>query len=233
MLNLSFSDYDDLLNKMFMEIDISDEDTIFEKRKKVFDYFLEYISYDYVRLYEFRFESKRIDRRLEIQDVLIRRKGICNSLAVTYKLILEKCGIYSMCVCMKGHMINLVQNYDGTFSFDDITKAIMKKDFNNDNVCVKVNEFLDMIRPVGDIYDYFNYSFEKAIKLGQGKETFVNRYTNQHVNWLPISTIDYVYKLIKKNNYDYLYIKYNVVKDYRYLVSLPDSSLIKEFKLTI
>lgn len=175
-----------------------------------------------------RFGTIKRDRRLEIQDVLIRRKGICNSLAVVYKLLLEKANIYSMCVCMKGHMINLVQNENGTFSFDDVTKGIMKRDFNNDNVSIKEKKFLDMIYPIGNIDDYFNYSYEKAKLLGQGIQPFNDRHTNKEVNWLPISTIDYAYKPIKKNNYDYLYLKNDSIKDYEYLVSLPNESLVKE-----
>ena len=60
--------------------------------------------FSHKKLYELRYENKRSDRRLEIQDVLIRKKGICNSLAVIYKMLLEKAGIYSMCICMKGHI---------------------------------------------------------------------------------------------------------------------------------
>ena len=87
-----------------------------------------------------------------------------------------------------------------------------------------------MIKPVGDIYDYFNYSYDAALKLGQGKEKFTNKYTNEKIYWLPISTIDYVYKLIKKRNYDYLKLKNEKIKDYEYIVSLPDITLIQEGK---
>lgn len=135
-----------------------------------------------------------------------------------------------MCVCIKGHMINLVQNDDDTFSFDDVTKAIMKRDFKNNNLEINNSDFLNMIKPVGDIYDYFNYSYDAALKLGQGKEKFTNKYTNEKIYWLPISTIDYVYKLIKKRNYDYLKLKSEKIKDYEYIVSLPDITLIQEGK---
>ena len=133
-----------------------------------------------------------------------------------------------MCICMKGHMINLVQNCNGTFSFDDVTKAIMKRDFNNNSIGINKSEFLNLIRPVGNIYDYFNYSYDTALKLGQFKEVFNNRHTNETVYLLPISTIDYVYKLIKKRNYDYLALKNDKIKDYQYIVSLPNLSSIKE-----
>ena len=227
-MNLSFTDYDNLIKKMYQEIKINNEDNLITRRKKIYDFFIDKISYDYPTLYQMRFGTIKRDRRLEIQDVLIRRKGICNSLAVVYKLLLEKANIYSMCVCMKGHMINLVQNENGTFSFDDVTKGIMKRDFNNDNVSIKEKRFLDMIYPIGNIDDYFNYSYEKAKLYGQGIQPFSDRHTNKEVNWLPISTIDYAYKLIKKNNYDYLYLKNDSIKDYEYLVSLPNESLVKE-----
>lgn len=230
MLNLSYIEYDRLINNMYSEINIIPTDDILQKRKKIFSFFVNNISYDYRKLYEIRFEHKRGNRRLEIQDVLIRKKGICNSLAVIYKLLLEKANIYSMCVCIKGHMINLVQNDDDTFSFDDVTKAIMKRDFKNNNLEINNLDFLNMIKPVGDIYDYFNYSYDAALKLGQGKEKFTNKYTNEKIYWLPISTIDYAYKLIKKRNYDYLKLKSEKIKDYEYIVSLPDITLIQEGK---
>ena len=214
MLNLSYIEYDRLINNMYSEINIMPTDDILQKRKKIFSFFVNNISYDYRKLYEIRFEHKRGNRRLEIQDVLIRKKA----------------NIYSMCVCIKGHMINLVQNDDDTFSFDDVTKAIMKRDFNNNNLEINNLDFLNMIKPVGDIYDYFNYSYDAALKLGQGKEKFTNKYTNEKIYWLPISTIDYVYKLIKKRNYDYLKLKSEKIKDYEYIVSLPDITLIQEGK---
>lgn len=174
MMNLNYIDYDILINNMYNEINITSTDSFIQKRKKIFDYFINNISYDYKKLYELRFENKRSNRRLEIQDVLIRKKGICNSLSVIYKLLLEKANIYSMCVCVKGHMINLVQNDNGTFSFDDVTKVIIKRDFTNNNIKIKNQCFLNMIKPIGNIYDYFNYSYSKALKLRQGLESFVN-----------------------------------------------------------
>lgn len=231
MMNLNYIDYDILINNMYNEINITSTDSFIQKRKKIFDYFINNISYDYKKLYELRFENKRSNRRLEIQDVLIRKKGICNSLSVIYKLLLEKANIYSMCVCVKGHMINLVQNDNGTFSFDDVTKAIMKRDFTNNNIKIKNQYFLNMIKPIGNIYDYFNYSYSKALKLRQGLESFNDRYTNKMIYWLPISTIDYAYKLIKKRNYDYLNLMNGINKDYRYIVSLPDIHLIREYNI--
>lgn len=129
---------------------------------------------------------------------LLEIKEICNSLSVTYKLLLEKANIYSMCVRVKDHMINLVRNDNGTFSFDDIMKAIMKRDFTNNNIKIKNQYFLNKIKPIRNIYDYFNYSYSKALKLRQGFESFNDKYTNKMIYWLPMSTIDYTYKLIKK-----------------------------------
>ncbi len=230
MLNLSFQGYNQLIESLYKEIPILSKDNAFVRRKKTFDFFVNHISYDYERLYDLRFNHIRGERRLEVQEVLIHRRGICNSLAVVYKLLLEKAGIYAMCVCVKGHMIDLVQNDDYTFSFDDVTKAIMKKDFELDQVSVKVPAFLELIRPVGEIYDYFNYSYKKAIELGQGIQPFKHRRTNEDIYWLPMSTIDYVYRLIKKRDNDYLSLKGEGIKDYQYLVSLPPIDLIQSYE---
>lgn len=74
MLNLSYIEYDRLINNMYSEINIIPTDNILRKRKKIFSFFVNNISYDYRKLYEIRFENKRGNRRLEIQDVLIRKK---------------------------------------------------------------------------------------------------------------------------------------------------------------
>ena len=73
-MNLNYIDYDILINNMYNEINITSTDSFIQKRKKIFDYFINNISYDYKKLYELRFENKRSNRRLEIQDVLIRKK---------------------------------------------------------------------------------------------------------------------------------------------------------------
>lgn len=74
MMNLNYIDYDILINNMYNEINMTSIDSFIQKRKKIFDYFINNISCDYKKLYELRFENKRSTRRLEIQDVFIRNK---------------------------------------------------------------------------------------------------------------------------------------------------------------
>ena len=224
MLNLKYTDYDKLLDNITKKI--RSKSNNYDNRKEVFDYMLNNIKYDYEYLYKLKFSSFRKNRKEEIQDVLLNKKGICNSLAVTYKLLLEKFNIYSLCVCIKGHMLNLVYNDNGTFSFDDITKAIMAKDFKEDNIKIKDNFFLELIRPKGEEYDYFDYDYKKALRLEQGTTAFKNKYTEENIYWLPMSTIDYVYRLIRKRNLDYLKIVPNFFVDYEYKIYMPDKERI-------
>ena len=73
-MNLNYIDYDILINNMYNEINMTSIDSFIQKRKKIFDYFINNISCDYKKLYELRFENKRSTRRLKIQDVFIRNK---------------------------------------------------------------------------------------------------------------------------------------------------------------
>ena len=228
-MNLTYKEYDVLIMDMYKKIDINKQDNSFMKRKKIYDFMINNIKYDYLALYNLKFKNLRQKRELEIQDVLIFNKGICNSLAVVYKLLLEKAGIYSMCVCVKNHMFNLVQNENNTFSFDDVTKGIMAVDFKNNTVSVKDKVFIELIRPKGTVGSYFDYSLKEAEFFGQGKESFKHRYLNKDLYWLPMSTIDYVYKLIKKRDFEYLKIKNDLIRDYFYKVNLPDEKLIQSY----
>lgn len=63
-------------------------------------------------------------------------------------------------------------------------------------VCVK-NHTIDKTYQK-NIYNYFNYSYSKALILRLDLELFNDRYTNKMICWPSMSTIDYAYKLIKK-----------------------------------
>lgn len=228
-MNLSYEEYKNLIIDMYKKIDIKIDDNSYKKRKEIYNFMIDNIKYDYVSLYNYRFKNIRKKRSLEIQDVLINYRGICNALAVVYKLLLEEAGIYSMCICIKNHMLNLVQNENNTFSFDDVTKGIMTIDFKNNNIPIKDKQFIDMIQPKSTTFDFFDYSLKNAEEYGQGKEPFKHKYLDKELYWLPISTIDYAYKLINKKNYDYLYLKNDLICDYYYKVSLPKSELIRSY----
>ena len=133
--------------------------TDYEKRKKIFDYLSQKISYDYDKLEAIRNIKlgivKRIDRNLrkELIDTIIQKKGVCNSISQYYKLLLELVGIKSYCVvCDDGtevnHQLNIVEDsITGYYSFDDITSVIVKR---------------------GSKEDYFDYDLETAHNHSQG-----------------------------------------------------------------
>lgn len=136
-----------LLNKMYNEIFTSTEElTPFEKRNKIFDYMVNNIEYD-IDLWKNRIE-KHIpkDYRSEVMSVLKEHKGVCNSISLVYKLLLEMTGIYSICVNTYyekyiGHQMNLVK-MGNVYSFDDITSVIIE---------------------LGNKDDFFNYDYVDAV----------------------------------------------------------------------
>lgn len=74
MMNFNYVDCGILINNMYSTISIISIDSFIPKRKKIFDYFIKSISYDCKKIYELRFENKGSNRKLEIQDILIRKK---------------------------------------------------------------------------------------------------------------------------------------------------------------
>lgn len=108
----------------------------YEKRKIIFEYLCNDLTYDYDLLNDiklFNERKKRIYRNpyLELSNVIDNKKGICNAISQYYKLLLEELGIISYCViCDDGtqinHQLNLVyDNIEETYSFDDITSVIV------------------------------------------------------------------------------------------------------------
>lgn len=116
-----------------------------------------------------------------------REKGVCNGISYAYKLLLEKVGIRSMLVfgnikCddvellkkegvdtrnvnynngayFVEHMFILVENNDGTFSFDDPTCEILHRNegisyFNYDELGLKYRNQVDVQGVPSDILDY-------------------------------------------------------------------------------
>lgn len=184
------------LNKIYYEIfkneNINDLD-LYTKRKIIYDYFSSNIQYDYellnkikMRLLDQNYRVSR-DPHLEIDSIFKYKKGICNAISQVYKLLLEKVGIYSLCViCDDGsdvrHQLNLVYDEENnTFSFDDITNAIINK---------------------SDKEKFFDYDMEDANLYNQGNKVVFN---NQ--NWMCLPT-DYIYCIVGRE--DKSYLKYNI-----------------------
>lgn len=156
----------DVLNKIFKDYDI-DLLNSYEKRKIVFEYLCNNLSYDYdllERIRNFNLNKTPVVRELylELESVIYNQKGICNAISQYYKLLLEEIGIKAICVvCDDGtlvnHQLNLVLDEEsGNYSFDDITSVIVGR---------------------GTITDYFDYDLDFANSINQGnKAVFENDY---------------------------------------------------------
>ena len=150
---------DNMLNEIFLGIDINKLSS-YEKREKIFAYLANNIKYDFEQfdiILKSHIGIAKVSRdlRQEFLDPLVNKKGICNGISQVYKLLLEKVGIYSMCVICNivtengvvPHQLNIVYNQDNnTFSFDDVTLAIIK----------------------GDLNEYFDYDNPENIEERQG-----------------------------------------------------------------
>lgn len=198
------NEYFILLEKMYRNIFPIDEDiSDFEKRKIIFDYLVDNIEYDYELLHNIKHNNNTTYRHgaVEILDVLKNKKGICNSIAQVYKLLLEKAGIYSICfICDDTtsvmHQINLVKTED-SYSFDDITSVIVKR---------------------GSSEEFFNYDLEDAKKNSQGMKELKGLGTN--FVGLPSELIYYFIGADNKG------INYSKIKDLNYDESSFKSGLI-------
>lgn len=160
--------------------------TKLEKRKIIFEYLCENISYDHI-LYkdikDFKENNKRVSRNSyqELENVIYYKIGICNAISQYYKLLLEQAGIISYCVICDDetnirHQLNLVYDeQQDSFSFDDITCVILKK---------------------GNQETYFGYDLQQANNLGQGNKTIMNE---QKWFILPEDYINYLVGRINSN----------------------------------
>ena len=160
----------------------------YEKRQVIFKYICENGSYDFDKLQSIKNRGSR-DLFDDLYSALDERPSICNGFSQYYKLLLEKVGIYSLCViCDDGtdvnHQLNLVRNDDGTYSFDDVTSVIVGR---------------------GSVIDFFDYDLECADVFNQGK-----RPVSDGCYWFLLPT-SYVYFLIDKN--DSSYLKYGMESD--------------------
>lgn len=130
----------DLIEEIFKDEDM---DTLskFKKRKIIYNYLVNNKQYDQEYMngiysnYHNRTDKNRFARNLqqEFLHPLLTEKGVCNGFAQVYKVLLEKIGVYSMCLnCAVeynneyiGHQLNFVYDDEiDAYSFDDITFGI-------------------------------------------------------------------------------------------------------------
>ena len=148
-----------LLNIIFKDYDIGTL-TNYEKRKIIFTYLSNNITYDEELLNQIKNKTAKRDPVNEILDVFNYKKGICNAIAQVYMLLLEKIGVESICICCDDstevyHQLNLVKENDN-FTFDDVTYSIFceNKLERFDYTVEKANEFGHGLKKVYDI-DYW------------------------------------------------------------------------------
>ena len=148
-----------LLNIIFKAYNINTL-TNYQKRKIVFTYLANNITYDLELLNQIKNKTAKRDHKKEILDVLDNNKGICNAIAQVYMLLLEKLGIESIFICCDDstevyHQLNLVKE-DNNFTFDDVTYAIFSEDKLErfDYTVEKANEFGHGLKKVYDM-DYW------------------------------------------------------------------------------
>jgi len=148
-----------LLNIIFKDYNINTL-TNYQKRKIVFTYLANNITYDLELLNQIKNKTAKRDHKKEILDVLDNNKGICNAIAQVYMLLLEKLGIESICICCDDstevyHQLNLVKE-NNNFTFDDVTYAIFSEDKLErfDYTVEKANEFGHGLKKVYDM-DYW------------------------------------------------------------------------------
>lgn len=153
----------------------------YQKRKIIFEYLTNILTYDYdtlEKIRNFQITRKPISRDpvLELSNVIYKNNGICNGISQYYKLLLEKINTKSYCViCDDGtlvkHQLNLVYNDEiESYSFDDVTSVIVGR---------------------GDVSDYFDYDLSFANSVGQGNKVIMG---NECFFILPESYINFLVK---------------------------------------
>ena len=185
--NLINNKLDEMLILAFKDYNL-EELASMQKRNIIFNYLTNNLKYDYQILegiksnYENKNNKVARDLSGEVMSVIYEKKGICNAISQVYKLLLEKIGIYSMCICCNDsttvpHQLNLVYNKEeNAFSFDDITSVIVGRGTNE---------------------DFFNYDIDDANKLGQG-----NKDVSKGQKWLALPT-EMVYFLVGRKDNDF------------------------------
>lgn len=156
-----------------------DKLSLYEKRKIVFEYLCNNLSYDFKLLEKIKYNVSnfpKIPRNpyTELKSVFDNNIGVCNAISQYYKLLLEEIGISSYCVvCDDGtnvnHQLVVVENAeDDSYSFDDITSVIVDR---------------------GTKEEFFDYDLEFANSHNQG-----NKCISDEEKWviLPEEYIDFL-----------------------------------------
>lgn len=152
MIQLTKEEIEYLINKILNQIKNEKHMSQYEKRKNIYNYLVHNKKYDYeyfegiINNHEKKWKKYPRNPEKEFLSPILTNKGVCNGFSQMYKLLLEKIGIYSICInCMIkyedefiGHQLNLVYNEESnTFSFDDVTFGIIKQ----------TNEYFDYDSP--------------------------------------------------------------------------------------
>ncbi len=153
----------EMLSEVFKDVDYHNL-SLFERRKKIYDYLYDSLSFDLIELNN---NSKNHDK--QIRDVLFNKKGICNPIIYIYKIMLEKVGIYGIVTFCKDvqdkHTILLVDNGNGTLSFDDVSVAIY---FKTKNEMEPDENKLDLFVLEQIKEKRFDYDLKDAKEMKQG-----------------------------------------------------------------
>ena len=168
------------IKKIFKDRNL-EELSNYEKRKTIFEYVCKNGIYDLKSLENIKNKGKRNPWN-DLYTAIDEEPSICNGFSQYYKLLLEKVGIYSLCICCNDgteitHQLNLVRNDDNTFSLDDTTSVIVKR---------------------GTIDDFFDYDIEQANELNQGTKPIWKETENKIHYWCTFST-KYLDALLKRN----------------------------------
>lgn len=189
----------------------------YEKRRKIFDYLCDNLSYDYLYLNKIISISNKQTTDYsrnpyeEVENVIYNKVGVCNGIAQTYRILLELNNIYSLCVnCDNGmevsHQLNLV--YDKThytYSFDDITSVLIGID-SKDNL--------------------FDYDKEYASSINQGNKNIMNEEDGE---WMFLTALYLDTLLGRKSDF---YKQFNIDNGFNWhlpsnIKSIKKSNIIK------
>ena len=212
---------DNTLNYIFSDDSWKNNNNKFEKRKIIYDYIVNEISYDWQSLKNILSKDNNVKRDYykDIIDVLDNNKGVCHGISYVYKMMLSRIGIYSLTVVVNEkadprckelkkitneskiqHMLVLVKNEDNTFSFDDPTSEIIMK--NNMKIDIKD--------------EFFNYGLEKIKVFKQELLGVIPS------NFLEIMLENRVCDLVNERKYESKWNNHN-------LICIPNENIIKSF----
>ena len=208
----------------------------FQKRQCVFNYLVKTKEYDFELLNNmYSYKGRDYDNEILSVLKPSISKGVCNSFSYVYKLLLNKLDIPSVitsCNVVQDsvqdfidegvnttnlrkdetgkykipHMLILVQNDDGTFSFDDVTYGIFNKGTEKEQ-------------------EFFNYDYEIARKNNQIEFNMydfklIQGTTNNYI--VTESDEEIVKKYQKKGEYGYLEIPVDLIKSYNDTIEIED-----------